>query len=687
MTIARRSGSTLRSRWAGSVPARAAADRLAALARDSEPEVAKAAAVALLRVQVDASRMPQLIEALQGADWDLKLAAAQVLAQLGAAAQPAANALVGILRDDAADLDRTIVQTLPHARTEHWNVRESAALALGAIGPVDGVPAAAALRDTLQNREWAAREGAVRALAAFPGEENVRAIGVVLQGDDSWSCRRAAAESLTRLVGAGDALLAATVAMMAEALGDQDGGVRRLAAEFLGARGAASAPAVPALVELLASGNMKYREYAAKALRGIGPAAAAAKPALIASHEGLAGSDRYDAKSARREILETLAVVAPDARKELPELDALLTEREQPVPPAAVQRHDALVAALAALQDPSLEKRMGALSDLTELHAVEAIPDLLPLLAEDRDPKERVAAVSVLMWLDAEAVVPQLRLLLDAGPELRRAAADALAMFADAESSAKVAAVLAEQLPTASKDELWYLGLTGVAGLAPGIEHIVADPHESMLRRWGATQALALLGQQRSAKVIAAMLEGIAAEPKLGENDRQELQTIALTALARLDAKGHRELFQKYRDADESQVRQAALAGLAELGDAAARAELGDAAPVAAQPKAAPEDLRRRLENTHLRLSQVRSNTLRDVIARLSKLLDVPIVLAEGVDPKVLDGRFFWYVDFLGYHPSAAEVLGSISQYMFTGGALEPAFADGRIVLAPPAGK
>jgi len=87
------------------------------------------------------------------------------------------------------------------------------------------------------------------------------------------------------------------------------------------------------------------------------------------------------------------------------------------------------------------------------------------------------------------------------------------------------------------------------------------------------------------------------------------------------------------------------------------------------------------------RISQVKGNTLRDVIARLSKLLDMPVALADGVDPKVLDERFFWYVDFLGFHPSAADVLGSISRYMFTGEALEPSFANARIVLAPPAGK
>lgn len=665
--------------------AAAAAQRLGALAQDGDPAVAHAAAVALLRVQVDASQLPRLVAALEGDDWDLQLAAADVLAELGTAAKPAAPALVALLQERNPALDRTVVLRLPRARTQHWNVREAAALALGAIGPIDDVPIAAALHETLHDREWAAREGAVRALAAFPGEPTVLAVCATLLADDTWSCRRAAAETLTRLVGDGDALLAKVVGAMAAALRDEDGGVRRLAAEFLGARGAASAAAVPSLVELLASPNVKYREYAAAALRGIGPAAAAAKQALIASHEELAGSDRYDAKSAQREIVAALAAVAPDARKDLPELDALLSEREQPVTPAAVQRQEALVAALAALQDASLEKRLGALSGITAMHAVEAIPSLAPWLAADRDPKERVAAIQVLMWLDAEALVPQLRALLDDDePELRHAAAAALAMFADTESMAKVAAVLAERLPAASKDELWYLGLTGVQGLAPAFERIVADPQEPMLRRWGATQALALLGVRDSAKTIAAMIAAIAADPTLGDNDRQELQSVALSALARLDAPGHREVFAKYRDADEDQVRQAALAGLAECGDAAARTELGGAAP---PTTAFPADVRQRLENTHLRLSQVKDNTLRDVLARARKLTDLPIELADGVDPEVLDGRFFWYVEWLGFRPSVGDVLGSISRYMFSGGALEPTFVDGRIVLAPPAGK
>lgn len=664
--------------------AKAAAARLGALAHDDDPAVAHAAVVAHLRVQVDAGQMPRLVAALRGDDWDLQLAAADVLAGLGVAAAPAAAALVELLRKDDAALDRTVVARLPGADTRHWNVREAAALALGAIGPVDGVPIAAALRETLRNREWAARAGAVRAAAAFPGEATVLAVSATLVTDGAWSCRRAAAETLTRLVGDGDPLLGKVVGTMAVALSDQDGGVRRLAAEFLGARGAASAPAVPFLVELLASGNAQSCKYAARALRGIGLAAAAAKEALIASHEGFAGNDRYDAKEARGEILETLAAVAPDVRKNLPELDALLAEREQPVVPAAVRHQEALVAALAALQAPSSEKRLQAVRDLTAMRAVEAIPSLAPWLAPDRDPRERVAAVEALMWLDAEVAVPRLRALLDGDhAELRRAAAHALAMFADTQSAPRVAAVLAETLPTASSDELWFLGLTGVQGLSPAIERIVADPRETVRRRWGATQALALLGVRGSAKVIAAMLDAIAADPAFGANDRQELQSVALSALGRLDAAGHRELFAKYREADESDVRQAALAGLAECGDVAARAELGVGPAVAAFPAEVWE----RLESAHLRLSQVKSNTLRDVLARVRKLLDVPIELADGVDPKVLDGRFFWYVDFLGYRPSVADVLSSIGRYMFSDGTLQPTFVEGRIVLSPPAGK
>lgn len=663
--------------------ASAGAGRLLELQQDAVPAVAKAAAVAAMRVQVDAARMPQLVAALRGDDWDLQLAAADVLAALGPAATAAAQPLVDLLRRDARALDRTIVLALPTAQTQHWNVREAAALALGAIGPVAGVPIAAALRDTLTNREWAARQGALHALAAFPGDaETVTGVLTVLVGDEVWSCRRAAAEVLATLVPADSAMIAKAVGVARLALRDDDGGVRRLAAEFLGGVGASAASAVPELLQLLGSRSQDDRGYAIAALRGIGPAASGAKDALVACYEALPAAEEWR----RQEVLEALAAVAPAARKELPDLEQLLAAREKPSPSPDVKRHEAIVEALSGLQHASAERRQRALGEIAQLRAVEAIPHLLPWLDGERDARERAAAVAVLMALDAEAALPKMRALLaDDSAAVRRTAAQALAMWNDAASLPRVAEVLAEGIEQAGKDQLVYLGLTGVAALAPALERIVADGKQAARRRWGATQALGALGVPAAAKVVAAMVDGLAADASLRERDRQELLVVGLRVLAALDAAAHRPQFERHAKADEQEVRDAALAGLARLGDAEAKAELRRRSPWQAIDFDVPDALRPRLEGARLRLSQVRGNTLREVIVLLEKALGMPITVSAKVDPQVLGGRFQGgYINLLGLRPQALAVLGVVNGDFFSGGTLVPRFLTDRIELVTP---
>ncbi len=661
-----------------------ARERLQAKEHDPDAQVRKAATVAAVRVQVAAAEIPRLIELLRTPDWDLRLAAAEVLRELGAAAKPAANALVELLESEDATLDRTVVLRIPRARTQHWNVREAAAQALAAIGPVDGVPVVEGLRLTLKNREWAAREGAVTALAAFPSDAaTVDAVCDVLAGDDTWSCRRAAAEALPKLVPAGSPLLPAVVPRAIAALGDDDGGVRRLAADFLGGCGAAAAAAVPEFVAMLGSQDQKQREYAVKALRRLGPVAKAAKNEMIAYYHALPD----DREWLQREALEALAAVAPEARKELPALETMLAERERPVLPAAVQRQQAIAEALGRIQDADLDQRLRALGPIVELRGVEAIPHLLPWLAPDRELRERIAATHVLALLDAEVALPKLRTLLAAKePELQTAAAHALALFADAESQPQVAAVLAKGIATASKDELWFMGMTHVVELAPFLERIVADSAEVPLRRWGATQALGYLEAPTSAEVVAAMLseagKADGKDSKLPERERQQLLAVGLRVLADLDAEGHRALFVEHAKADENEVRDAALYGLARLGDAEAQAALQQSAGRIEEPDV-PEALRARLEATRLRLNQVRYSTLRDVLARLEKALGLPIVVSKQAPPGVLDARFSgMYIELIGFRPSALTILGVLnSDFMVQGASLVPRFHADRIEL------
>ncbi len=668
-------------------PAASATARLVALQQDAAPDVRRAAEVAAMRVQVDAARLPHLIAALQGGDWELQLAAAEVVAALGPAGKSAAGPLVDLLRRDDPALDRTVVQRLPRAPTLHWNVREAVARALGAIGPVEGVPIVPALRDAMWNREWAAREGAVRALASFPAdEESVTRALAMLVGDEAWSCRRAAAEAVAALVPSDSPWLGRAVPVAILALRDDDGGVRRLAAEFLGGLGAAAADAVPAFASMLGSRRANDRDYAIKALGRLGPVAVAARQALIDCYEAVPTDEPWR----QQEVLEALAAVAPDARRELPALATLLDERERPAAPADVQRQQAIAEALAGLQDGSIDQRRRALGQVAELRAVEAIPHLLPWLDEGSDPArgvgERAAAAQILMLLDAASAVPAFRTLLGDGDRaLRAVAARALAMFDDAESRPRVAAVLAEEIAVANKDQLVYLGLTGVADLAPALEDIVRDPEQPPRRRWGAIAALGSLEAKQAAATIAAMLERVGADESMPARERDELLAIGLQVLARLDAVPHRQAFERFAASDETQVREAALLGLARLGDAAALAEVRSKSPWVVLDLDVPAELRPRLLGTRLRLSEVRGNTLRDVLARLEQALGMPIELGGAADPRLLDGRFRGlYIDLLGLRPQALAVLGVIHHDFFSGGTLRPRFHADRIELLPP---
>ncbi|MBI5851057.1 MAG: HEAT repeat domain-containing protein [Planctomycetes bacterium] len=664
-----------------------AKDALLARREDADAAVAHAARVALLHVQVDAAQVPALIDELQADDWDCQLAAAEVLAELGPPAAAAARALAGLLTSTDVRLDRTIVHRLERTPPESWNVRAAAARALGSFGPVDGVPIVEALLHCLGNDQWAAREGAAQALVAFPDRaaETAARLIAVLRTDPEWPCRRAAASTLLGIAVAESPALAAVATAMASALKDQDGGVRRIAAEFLGERGGASATTVPALEGLLARPTAKDVMNAANALCKLGPAAPAARSALLQAFVTWKDRDRYDAKEARTAILEALAVVAPDARGEVPELEALLAEREKPKPSVDEARQTAITEAMEQLRAPSRTDRARAMNTIAMLRAQDAIPTLETFLDGDRIATERAMAIQVLMLLDAESIVPRVRPLLDASdPELRRAAAAALAMFSDAESLERTTIVLAEAADVAPKDDLWMLGLMRVSGLAPVMERIASDPREPFGRRWGATTALTCLRVKESAPSVAAMIEAIGKDESLHQSERMQLLAAGLRALVALDPEPHREIFRAHLQSEELEVTEAALHGLAALGDRDALAKRLAESPSERFLLELPAADKRRLESVRLRLSQVKGCTLREVIARLGPALGVTIELSPQVDPKVLDGHFGNYIDFLGFHPSALEILGAMgSMALFSGEPLDPQISSDVIRLVP----
>jgi HEAT repeat protein len=415
-----------------------------------------------------------------------------------------------------------------------------------------------------------------------------------------------------------------------------------------------------------------------RALQQLGPLGASAKDALLAALEAIPDGEEHT----RREVLATLAAVAPDARTEVPALAEFLAERDAAEAPVDVRRQDEITKLLPRLRDADPETRMHALGALASMRAVEAVANLVPWLAADRPAAERAAAVQALTALDAIQIVPRCReLLADRDESVRHAAAHALAMFGDTQSFARVAEVLTEHIADANSDELWYLGLTGVTALAPALERIVADTSAPTRRRWGATQALAYVGNAAVAKPIAAMVAEVAADTRLADGERQQLIAVALRVLATLDAPGHRELFAAHRDADEKEVRDAALGGLAAGGDATARAELQRGGGTAGGRLDVDEAWGVRLAAVHLRLSEVRGNSVRDVLARLGKALGVPITASKAA-AVVLDRRVgAMYSELVGYRPDGAAVLGLCTSQFFVGLDLVPRCHADRIEL------
>jgi HEAT repeat protein len=661
------------------------------LRADADLGVAHAAKVAWIRVQVDAARVPPLIEALADRDWDVQLAAADVLEALGKQAATAAPALVALLRKPGGDLDRTVEQ--PRARSRPWNLRRSAALALGAIGVVDGIDSAAVLAEVLAGTEPASQEGAAVALGRL-GPAATSALPVMLarlRSDASWNVRRAIAAALPRIIGDAstqEQLDQAIATALAAAQRDVEPGVRRLALEFLGHCGARASGAAAALARSMPR-LAKEQEQVARAIGAMGSAAKEAAPALVEACRDLEGVDDWDTRSARHAILECLAEIDPQRRSEVPDLDALLREREQPKAVADVQRHQEITQALAGLQDKTEQARLEAMNRLGELRATAATSSVREFLGESHSLPERCCAARTLMALDAIDTAPLLRPLLQAKEsELQYCAALALAQFADSESMPKVTKFLRVVAVTASKDELWMLGNTGVPGLAPVMQRIMANPMQTMHRRWGAVTALTMLAVPDTAPSIADFVDNVASDGKLKEADRSELLNNGLRALTLLDPAPNRERFARFVESDDKEVHTSALLGLAMLGDAEAKAKLLRESPHSWSPAFdLPPELRQKLESVHVRLSQVKGCTLREVAATLQQALGVPVEVDAPAGHPIYNGRFGNYIDLIGFHPSALTVLFSASMATFSGGAVVPEVTRDKIVLRPPAGR
>lgn len=667
--------------------AKVAATGLAEVAKDDpDVEIRGFAEAAWVRIQVDASRLESLMKEIDSSNWGVRLAAVEVLGELGKEAAAAAPRLASLMSEEGAALDEFMQS--PGSDGNH-NIRRSAARSLAAIGSVPGTDSVAALRRGLSHSGWPVREESARALAAF-GAEASAAIPDLLRllDDDSWSVRYTAVEAVTAVLDERDKQLPTVVAVMARALDDSDSGVRRLAGELLLGLGEQAKAAIPAVVTSLESTLLNDVKRAALILREVGDGSESVIDGLLTTYRRLiqdSEPDPYDSrKSTIDEILATLARLAPELRKTMPSVDEVLKEMERPTLSEGEIAKAEINEARQALVSGGLDKKCRAVMILAGRLGDESVPELMPFLDEKHPPALRAVTVDVLRRMDVEAIVPRVRPMLDSSdPQLQEVAAIALVMFDDRKSRARVVAFFRERMTSAtSPDDFMIFGMTGLEELVPTLIKVL-DERDAFARHFGSLRAIAHIGAAPVADKLAAYILKMERRDDIKAGSRQELISIGLSALGNTAAPEYRKLFEKLAKSDEIEIRDAAVAALARLGEKKALAELAERKPWLASHEPLPRKIIDKLSSVRLRISQVNGHTLEDVLERITKKLDVPISVAKEATP-ALEGKFYWYIEYIGLRPTAGAILASIQPMMFDKDiALVATFEAGKLVLVP----
>ncbi len=446
----------------------------------SEIENLKKADEFLVEDAVDALRklgspaIPQLIEALQSENLQVRQGAVNALGRIGKAAIPdlleglksdkeqvrwsAANGLgnIGSQAQDAVP-DLIVVLKDPEPR-----VRSSAADALGSIGH-DAQDAIPDLIETLQDTDARVRSSAASALGniGHDAKDAVPDLIKALQDTDA-RVRSSAAYGLGGIgVDAKEA-----VPDLRAALQDSDKDVRRSAANALRLIGSDAKAAVPDLRAALQDSDKDVRSYAAYALETIGRDAKAAVPSLVATlkddKEAQVRSWAADAlgtigaKEAvpqlrvalkedkevqvRRNAAWALRNIGVEAQEAVPDLKVALKDADKYVRGYAAlalgnigaEAKEAVPDLQAALKDPEKYVRGAAAYGLGGIgaDAKDAVPDLQAAL-KDSDTDVRSNAVSALgkIGADAKETIPDLRAILkdnDEDVQMRSSAVYAL---------------------------------------------------------------------------------------------------------------------------------------------------------------------------------------------------------------------------------------------------------------------
>jgi HEAT repeat protein len=305
-------------------------------------------------------RVQTLLTALGDDDKAVRESAAQALGRIGPAAMP------------------TLITNLTDTNAQ---IRGAAAEALGRFGPTaaDAVPA---LITALSDGDIWGRWNAAQALGQIgrTAADAVPALITALTDADS-EVRASAAQALGQI----GPTEAEAMPVLITALSDADSEVRASAAQALGRIEPAAADAVPALIIVLGDTDKKVRWFAARALGWIGPAATDAVPALITALNGADGRDRWFAAEALGQIGPATADVVPALITALSDADsevrASAAEALRQIGPTAA---DAVPALITTLGDADERVRWFAAQALGRIGpaAAEAVPALITALSD-----------------------------------------------------------------------------------------------------------------------------------------------------------------------------------------------------------------------------------------------------------------------------------------------------------------
>lgn len=420
--------------------------------KDKNSDMRFAAADALRCVgEKAAPAVPALIVALKDQHEEVRLAAIEALGNIGPSAQPAIPMLAEQLKDTNASyrvayalgnigaaalpvlktvladkksparldaihvVDRigpqaeAVIPTLVEMLGEDKEISQAAAKALGRIG----VAALPALKPVLANRTSVAQDGAAAAISRMKPKDMsaVPALMDLLKDGDS-SVRSCVIQPLKAI---GDSV----IPVLIEALKDPDPVMRASSALALGQFEGKATAALPILLSALKDRDFEVRKNALEAVINIGPTVEMA-PVLV----GLL-DDPIRADCAG----EALRRIGPES---IPALLPILASRQHPWRVKAlwlVERYgqaarQAMPALADAIVDPLPEIRLASVSALQKIGA-EAVP-ILERTLKSKDKDTRSLAASALRAIKPEGVRALIKVLEDVDENLRITAIDSL---------------------------------------------------------------------------------------------------------------------------------------------------------------------------------------------------------------------------------------------------------------------